>query len=118
MKTFEEVPVYIKAKELCLEIYNLNGSRIEKDYGFKDQIRRASISIMNNIAEGFERGSDKDFIKFLFYSKGSVGEVKRMLNVAKELNYLSTEKYEKLKNDCFDISKQLGSFSSTFPKKI
>ncbi len=48
----------------------MNGSRVEKDYGFKDQIRRASISKMDNIAEGFERGSDKDFIKLLFYSKG------------------------------------------------
>ncbi len=69
MKTFEDLPVYHKAKELCISIYKFDNNKYQKDFGFKDQIQRASISVLNNIAEGFERGSDRDFIKFLYYSK-------------------------------------------------
>jgi four helix bundle protein len=65
---------------------------------------------MNNIAEGFERGSDKDFVKFLYYSKGSVGEVRSLLNIAVELGYIELQLYNKLKNDCLEISKQLSNF--------
>jgi len=110
MKTFEEIPLYQKAKELCLEVYRINNDQYKKDFGFKDQIQRAAISVMNNIAEGFERGSDKDFIKFLYYSKGSVGEIRSLLNVAVELGYIEFQLYDKLKNDCLDISKQLSNF--------
>ena len=110
MKTFEEIPVYQKSKELCVEIYRLNDSKFQKDFGFKDQMQRAAISVMNNIAEGFERGSDKDFVKFLYYSKGSVGEVRSLLNVAVELGYMEIEHYNRLKNDCLEISKQLSNF--------
>ena len=59
-----------------------------RDYNFKNQIERASISIMNNIAEGFERRSNKDFRQFLYFAKGSSGEVRNMLHLAKELNYI------------------------------
>ena len=62
MKTFEEIPVYLKSKELCLEIYKLKNLEYQKDFGFKDQLQRAGISVMNNITEGFESGSDKDFV--------------------------------------------------------
>lgn len=110
MKTFEEIPIYQKAKELCLEIYKINNDQYKKDFGFKDRIQRAAISVMNNIAEGFERGSDKDFVKFLYYSKGSVGEVRSLLNVAIELDCIENQVYEKLKNDCLETSKQLSSF--------
>ena len=75
MKTFEELPIYQKSKELCLVLYRLNNQKYSKDYGFKDQLQRASISVLNNIAEGFERGSDKDFIftwKTTVYDGGNV----------------------------------------------
>lgn len=75
----------------------MNGSEKESaaaDIRMKIKIFK-EISVINYVAEGLERGSDKDFIKFLFHSKSSVGEVRCMLNVAKELNYLPTEKYEK-----------------------
>ena len=67
MKTFEDLPVYQKAKDLCISIYKFENDKYRKDFGFKDQIQRASISVLNNIAEGFERGSNKDFVKFLYY---------------------------------------------------
>lgn len=69
MKTFEEIPVYQKSKELCIEIYKLDNVKYQKDYGFRDQIQRAAISVMNDIAEGFERGSDKDFVKLYTIQK-------------------------------------------------
>ncbi len=118
MKTFEELPIYQKSKELCLVLYRLKNQKYLRDYGFKDQLQRASISVLNNIAEGFERGSDKDFIKFLYYSKGSIGEIRSLLNVAVELEYISLSEYEKLKMDCLDISKQLSNFIKYLSQKI
>jgi len=66
-----------------------------RDFGFKDQIQRASVSIKNNIAEGFERSSDAEFKRFLFISKGSCGEVRSMLYLAKGLNYITNEEFRR-----------------------
>lgn len=79
------MPIYQKAKDLCLHIYRIDDPKYLKDFGFKDQIQRAAVSVMNNIAEGFERGSNRDFVKFLYYSKGSVLEIRSLLNLAVEL---------------------------------
>jgi four helix bundle protein len=117
MKTFEDLPVYQKAKDLCINIYKFENEIYRKDFGFKDQIQRASISVLNNIAEGFERGSDKDFIKFLYYSKGSVGEIRSLLNIAVELNYIDKNNYELLKKNCIDISQQLANFIKYLSEK-
>ncbi|MCJ7820207.1 MAG: four helix bundle protein, partial [Bacteroidales bacterium] len=78
-----------------------------RDFSFRDQICRASISIMNNIAEGFERDSDKEFKHFLFMAKGSSGEVRSMLQVAVELSYISNNEYIELLKLSNDISKLL-----------
>ncbi|NMB80953.1 MAG: four helix bundle protein [Ignavibacteria bacterium] len=110
LKTFEDLPIYQKAKDLCVRIYRINDSRYMKDFGFKDQIQRAAVSVMNNNTEGFERGSEKDFIKFLYYSKGSVGEIRSLLNLSIKLNYIEKDSYEEMKNDCIEISKQLSNF--------
>ena len=117
MKTFEDLPVYQKAKDLCISIYKFENDKYRKDFGFKDQIQRASISVLNNIAEGFERGSNKDFVKFLYYSKGSVGEIRSLLNVAIELNYIEKELFEKLRSNCIDISQQLSNFIKYLSEK-
>lgn len=118
MKTFEELPVYQKAKELCISIYRFENNKYQKDFGFKDQIQRAAISVISNIAEGFERGSNKDFIKFLYYSKGSVGEIRSLLNIVIELNYIDKPAFEKLKNNCIDISQQLSNFIKYLSEKL
>ncbi|MBS3944325.1 MAG: four helix bundle protein [Melioribacter sp.] len=118
MKTFEDLPIYKKAKELSVRIYRIDNSKYLKDYGFKDQIQRAAVSVMNNIAEGFERGSDRDFIKFLYYSKGSVGEIRSLLNLAFELNYIEKDFYELMKNDCIEISQQLANFIKYLSNKL
>jgi len=117
MKTFEDVEVYKLSKDICLNIFNWSNEKFNRNYGFKDQIQRAAVSVLNNIAEGFERGSKKDFIRFLYYSKGSVGEVRSMLNIAVELGYLTIDEYQELKSKCENVSKQLSNFIKYLKEK-
>jgi len=101
---FEDIEAWQLARELTVEVYRLTLKEdFNRDYGMKDQIRRASVSIMNNIAEGFERGSNKDFAKFLFISRGSAGEVRSLLYVAKDLGYISEQEFENNRTLCCRI---------------
>lgn len=83
IERFEDIIAWQKAKDLTIQIYALFGD--SKDFGFRDQIQSASVSIMNNIAEGFERKSNNEFKYFLYVAKGSCGEVRSMLALAFEL---------------------------------
>lgn len=83
IERFEDILVWKKSKDLTVLIYKTFSET--KDYSFKDQIQRASVSIMNNNAEGFERKSNNEFKYFLYISKGSSGEVRSMLQLAFEL---------------------------------
>ena len=103
IKSFEEIVAWQKAQDLAVEIYTTFGK--SKDFGFKDQICRSVVSISNNIAEGFDRFSNADFIKFLYYSLGSCSEVKSMLYLAYRLNYISAPEKEKYLTDVTEISK-------------
>lgn len=111
IKSFEEMVVWQKAKMLTLKIYK-DFKKI-KDFGFKDQIQRASVSIMNNVAEGFERSGNKEFKHFLFMAKGSCAEVRSMLYLAYELNYLQKNQFEELINLSLEISKMLSGLIKT-----
>ena len=108
VEKFEDLNVWQDARVLTNQVF-LEFSEL-KDWGFRDQIQRASVSVMNNIAEGFERNSDKDFKRFLIISKASCGEVRSMLYLAQDLKYLSDGKAEQLRNDSIRISTALGSF--------
>lgn len=108
IQKFEDILVWQKAKDVTISIYDVTKNL--KDYSFKDQIQRASISVMNNIAEGFERQSNKEFKQFLYIAKGSCGEVRSMLSLALELNYVTKEKYAKLCNQVTEMSKMLSGF--------
>lgn len=102
---FEEIIAWQKAQQLTLLVYkNLSSN---KDFSFREQICRASISIMNNIAEGFERKSDAEFRHFLFIAKGSCGEVRSMLYIADKLNYLKKDDFETLMNLSLEISRTI-----------
>ncbi|MFD0964415.1 four helix bundle protein [Pseudofulvibacter geojedonensis] len=105
--SFEEIIAWQKARELNLDIYsftNKNNS-FSKDFGLRDQIRRASISISSNIAEGFERQTSKEFIRFLYIAKASAGEVRSQLYLAVDLSYITKEEFEKLNLKVSDIAK-------------
>jgi four helix bundle protein len=94
---FEEIEAWRKARELTREIYTCsNCGLFSKDYGLRDQIRRASVSLMSNIAEGFERSGTGEFVQFLAMAKGSPGEVRSQLYVALDQNYITTETFDQL----------------------
>lgn len=83
---------------------------MKKDFGLKGQIRRASISILSSISEGFERNGNKEFIQFLSYSKGSAGEGRAQLYIIKELNFITEKEFAELNDKITQISKMLSGF--------
>lgn len=99
---FEDLKIWQDSRNLVALIYNL--MQTNKDYGFKDQIQRASVSVMNNIAEGFERNSDAEFKRFLDIAKASCGEVRSMLYLAEDLKYTSKKEAEELRKKCSYLS--------------
>ena len=98
---FEDLDAWKVARELANLIYVLGReSGFSKDYSFKDQIQRAAVSVMNNVAEGFERGSNKDFAKFLFIARGSIGEVRSMLYLALDQKYITETQFKEAYDLC------------------
>lgn len=111
IERFEDIIAWKKSRVLVKDVYKLVDD--SKDYSFKDQIRRASVSVMNNIAEGFERKSNKEFKQFLFIAKGSAAEVKSMLYVALDLEYVNKDKFDELFNLTEEITKILSGLIKT-----
>ena len=111
IERFEDIIAWQKAKELTYLIYKELEDSI--DFGYKDKIQRASVSIMNNIAEGFERKSNKEFKYFLFVAKGSCGEVRSMLHLAKDLEKLSEQSFNEKYKLAEEISKILSGLIKT-----
>lgn len=111
IEKFEEMKVWQEARTFCSSIYKLTSKgNFVKDYGMKDQIQRASISIITNISEGFERDSNNEFVKFLNYSKGSAGEVRALLYIALDLNYISELEFKENYLKSISIITQLSNF--------
>jgi four helix bundle protein len=108
IKKFEELESWKKARKLTNAVYEATRmGEFNRDFGLKDQIRRASISILSNIAEGFERGGDKEFVQFLSVAKGSCGEVRAQLYVAVDQGYLSPDLFNSLSDNTAEISRLL-----------
>jgi len=111
IKTFEELNVWKNAKELVKMVYMFTKQeKFAKDYPLIDQIRRASVSIMSNIAEGFERGSNKEFIQFLYIAKGSCGEVRSQIYIAFDQKYISEDNFAAAKEECIKLSAMISNF--------
>jgi len=107
---FENLDCWQEATSLAIEIYRISGDgEIGKDYGFRDQLRRSAVSIASNIAEGKERETASEFIRFLYIAKGSAGELKTQLFIAKEIGYLGEAKFLKLNQKVEKISGMLGN---------
>ncbi|MBI2064765.1 MAG: four helix bundle protein [Candidatus Yanofskybacteria bacterium] len=111
INSFEEIISWQKSGELTLLIYKLFKSN--KDFGFRDQIQRASVSIGNNIAEGFERKSNNEFKHFLFIAKGSCGEVRSMSYLAVKLGYIDDKDFNNIQFLCSEISKLISGLIKT-----
>ena len=108
VRTFEDLLVWQMGIELVKRVYLLTAEGLfSKDFGLRDQIRRASVSIPTNIAEGFERASRKEYLQFLNIAKGSAGEVRSLLYVAFEVGYLKMESYEELRDGIMKLSAYL-----------
>lgn len=110
---FEDLKVWQKARELVSIIYTLTKKdKFSKDWGLIDQIRRAAISVLSNIAEGFERGSNTEFIQFLYIAKGSCGEVRSQGYVAFDHAYINKEELNKVIDDGKKLSSMISNFIS------
>ena len=111
INSFEEINAWKESRDFNKAIYGLtNKGDFEKDIGLKRQIRRASVSISSNIAEGFERNTNKEFIHFLYISKASAGEVRSQLYLALDLGYMEEKEFILLKEKIENISKMLSGF--------
>ena len=109
--SFEEINSWQKSRIFNKKIYlATENSNFKKDFDFVRQIRRASLSISSNIAEGFERNTDKEFVYFLYVAKASAGEVRSQLYLAFDLEYIIKEEFEMLLNLVTEISKLLSGF--------
>ena len=109
--SFEEINSWQKARIFNKRLYQITeNSNFKKDFDFIRQIRRASISISSNIAEGFERNTDKEFIYFLYVTKASAGEILSQLYLAFDLEYITKEEFETLLESVTEISKLLSGF--------
>lgn len=113
IKKFEDIVAWQKARAFNKELYELtNLNNFAKDFSLKDQIRRASISIMANIAEGFERNGNKEFRQFLAIAKASAGEVRSLLHVASDVGYINEEVAKSTINKITEISKMISGLMS------
>ena len=111
IEEFEDLEIWQVARELCKFVFSITLSdAFKKDFKFRDQIRASSGSIMDNIAEGFERGGNKEFIQFLFIAKGSCGETRSQSYRAFDFQYLSNEEYALLSEKTTNLSKRISSF--------
>lgn len=111
MKSFEEMEVWKRARGFANEIYELTTTgTFERDFKLRDQINGSSGSIMDNIAEGFERDGKKEFLQFLSIAKGSAGEVRSQLYRALDRGHISQVDFNRLKEEAIEISKQISGF--------
>jgi len=109
--SFENFPIYKKAISFTVKIFKiLNNENLHKEFSLKDQLKRATLSISNNIAEGSEYGSNKQFIKFLWIAKGSCAEVRSMLFVLHSLEKIDSEIFNTLNDECLEITKEIYHF--------
>lgn len=107
---FEELEIWQLARTLSKDIKDLTTDNLfEKDFRFRDQIRAASGSIMDNIAEGFERGGNKEFLQFLYIAKGSCGEVRSQNYRAFDFGYISSEQQEKINNQTIHLNVKINN---------
>jgi four helix bundle protein len=118
IERFEDLIAWQKARELNKQVYSItNEGAFAKDFGLRDQIRRASVSIMSNVAEGFDRGGRAEFHQFVVIAKGSCAEVRSQLYIALDTGYIPKNKFAELDNLTNEISRILGGLRSSLQKQ-
>ena len=110
-RKFEELPIWKESIDLTKYIYDLSSSgKWAKDFGLRDQIRRAIISISSNIVEGFEKSNNNELIRYLRIAKGSAGEVRNQLHIAQVLSYISRSEFESANQNLNKLAADIGGF--------
>lgn len=110
IKKFEDVESWKLSRNLCNQLFNLNQTTdLKTDYSLWNQLNKSSGSVMDNIAEGFERGGNKEFIQFLFIAKASCGETRSQLYRVFDRNYINSNTHKNLTNSCLEISTKIGA---------
>jgi len=105
VRFFEELRIFQAARKLCNDIWRMTRTGPAcKDFAFTNQVRRSALSILSNIAEGFERNSRREFGQFLSIAKGSCGEVRAQLLVALDQEYITEPQHKKIQNACIELS--------------
>ena len=111
IERFEDIEAWRDARILVKQIYETtNDGPFARDFGLRDQIRRAAVSTMSNIAEGFERSSNREFVRFLYMAKGSAGEVRSQLYTASDLGYLGEQQADELIRFVETVSRRIAGF--------
>ena len=105
---FEDIEAWKEARELVKEVYNHLADT--KDFNFKNQVQRATLLIMSNIAEGFDRGSNKEFIQFLVIARGSVSEVKSLIYTALDIEYIDKNTFNNIFERCLKLTNLINGF--------
>ncbi len=119
IQRFEDLIAWQKARELTKAIYlATQQERFAKDFGLSGQIQRAAVSIMSNIAEGFERGSDADMHRFLFIAKALCAEVRSQLYVALDIGYISTDEFKRLQIQAQEVARLIGGLRSSIGRRL
>jgi len=115
---FEDLIAWQKARELTKQIYLLTRKeKFSRDFGLRDQIQRASVSIMSNLAEGFERGGRAEFHQFIVIAKASYAEVRSQLYVALDVGYISRQEFDEVHALATEVSKILGGLRASIQKQ-
>jgi four helix bundle protein len=108
-KGFKDLIVWQKARDMAVIVYQLsNKTLISKDFSLRDQIRRSAVSIASNIAEGDERDTDKESVRFFFIAKGSLAELRTQIEIAFKIGYLPEDDYDKIEGQCDELGKMIG----------
>ena len=117
IERFEDIESWKKGRALTREIYRITSTgRLAQDFCLRDQMRRACISIVSNIAEGFERSGDREFVNFLAIAKGSCGELRSQLYLVRDLEYISVEQFESLTEAARDVGRLLSALMAYLDK--
>jgi len=108
---FEDLEIWQQAREVCKKVRKISETTsLSKDFSLKDQILRSSGSVMDNIAEGFERDGKKEFLNFLYIAKGSLGETRSQIHRSYDAQHLNVTLYNELLTDCLNLSARIAHF--------
>ena len=109
-KGFKDLIVWQKAKDLAIKVYEASEEGdLNRDFGLRDQARRSAVSIASNLAEGDERDTDKEAVRFFYIAKGSLAELRTQIGIAYEIGYLEKQFYESIETECMTLGKMIGA---------